>query len=586
MALMWTIDRKRVGKRLGMGCAIAILLTGCDPSPKPPAASEPAPSTAAAPAEPGTLRLLYGRLPTTLNPHLANGFQDFEVARIIYEPLASYNAEGELVPILASVVPSVDNNGIAADGLSVIWTLRPDVVWSDGTPFTAADVVFTFEFASNPVVAAATADYYETVETVEAVDDYTVKVTFKQPTPAWDLPFVGQNGTILPAHLFAEYNNERAREAPANLRPVGTGPYRFVAADRGQWLFVPNDEYREGSPGFSRVELQGGVVPYGAALQVLQSGTADFAHNLQLAADQLASLTDTDTGKLVTTFGSQVERIMFNFADPDAETETGERANADNPHPFLSDLSVRRAIDLAIDRDAIAAQYGRFGRSTGQLLVAPEPYVSEQISHAYDPDLANQLLDEAGWRDSNGNGIRDKNGVEMELRFRTSVNPVRQETQALVAKALANIGMAVTNERIRIDDFFSPDPDQTDSLNHFYADLQEYATGNATPDPTVYLSWWTCNEIAQQANQWQRPNNARYCNATYDDLWDAARRELDPDQRAVLFRRMDELLAEDVALLPLVHRGTTHGISQQLTGYELTPWDTSTWDIANWRRPN
>ncbi|MEO1593136.1 MAG: peptide ABC transporter substrate-binding protein [Cyanobacteria bacterium J06632_22] len=582
MGSVWQLGLKHIGT----GLAIATLLLGCDQLPKPPEANLPSTDTVTVePPDTDTLRLLYGRIPTTLNPHLANGFQDFEVARIIYEPLASHNADGELVPILAAEVPTEKNGGVAADGRTVTWKLRTDVLWSDGTPFTAADVVFTFEFASNPVVAAATADYYDSIDTVEAIDDHTVKITFKQPTPAWDLAFVGQNGTILPVHVFGDSNNERAREATANLRPIGTGPYRFVTAARGRWRFVPNDQYRGTPPAFEQLEIQGGVVPYGAALQVLQSGTADFAHNLQLAADQLTSLTNTETGQLVTIFGPQVERIMFNFADPDVETETGERASPDNPHPFLSDRSVRRAIDLAIDRDAIAAQYGDFGKTTGQLLVAPNVYASDQISHTYDPDQARQLLTQAGWTDSDGNGIRDKDGIEMALRFRTSVNPVRQQTQALVEQSLANIGIAVTNERIRIDDFFSPDPAQLDSLNHFYADLQEYATGNATPDPTIYLSWWTCGEIARQANQWQKPNNARYCNPTYDSLWQAARIELDPDQRAVLFRKLDELLAEDVALLPLVHRGTTHGVSQQLTGYELTPWDTSTWDIANWRRP-
>ncbi|MEO0539532.1 MAG: peptide ABC transporter substrate-binding protein [Cyanobacteria bacterium P01_A01_bin.105] len=587
MASAWHFTRQRVSLGLVNLSLLGGLMGSCDQLPKPPPAAEVVPAESAPEAEApstDTLRLLYGRLPTTLNPHLANGFQDFEAARIVYEPLASYDAAGNLMPILAATAPTPDNGGVAADGRSVTWQLRQGVVWSDGTPFTAADVVFTFEFASNPVVAAATADYYEAIETVEALDDHTVKVTFNQPTPAWDLPFVGQNGLILPAHLFAEVNNEQARAATANLRPVGTGPYRFVAADKGRWLFVPNDRYRDAAPDFERLELQGGVVPYGAALQVLQSGTADFAHNLQLAADQLATLTDTDTGRLVTRFGPQVERIMFNFADPDTETETGERASPEIPHPFLSDRTVRRAIDLAIDRAAIAAQYGNFGRPTRQLLVAPSQYVSEQITYTYDPAQAQALLAEAGWQDTNGNGIRDQNGVEMQLRFRTSVNPVRQETQALVKQFLAEVGIEVINERIRIDDFFSPDPAQSDSLNHFYADLQEYATGNATPDPTVYLSWWTCGEIAQQANQWQKPNNARYCNPTYDSLWQAANNELDPAQRAVLFRRMDELLAEDVALMPLVHRATTHGISQRLTGYELTPWDASTWDIANWRR--
>ncbi|MFZ4641697.1 MAG: ABC transporter substrate-binding protein, partial [Nodosilinea sp.] len=128
--------------------------TNLSTNPVPKAEAE-APAQAA--RDPQTLRLLYSRAALTLNPHLATGYQDFEAARIVYEPLASYNQAGELVPFLADEIPSVDNGGIAKDGTSVTWALRPDVTWADGEPFTADDVVFTFEFIRNPVVAAATA---------------------------------------------------------------------------------------------------------------------------------------------------------------------------------------------------------------------------------------------------------------------------------------------------------------------------------------------------------------------------------------------------------------------------------------------
>jgi peptide/nickel transport system substrate-binding protein len=567
--------------------ALLVGLSGCSQQISEPITENDSPVTAEPPPvdrDWEVLRLLYSRIPTTLNPHLANGFQDFEAARIVYEPLASYNADGALVPILAAEIPTRENQGVSEDGLTVTWKLRDGVTWSDGKPLTAADVVFTYEFASNPQVAAATADYYQGIQTVEAVDERTVKITFKAPTPSWQFPFTGQNGMILPKHIFADYNGLNARQAPANLQPVGTGAYRFITEAEGRWLFAPNERYRKALPPFRLVELQGGIAPYVAARDVLRTGQADFAHNLQLAADELQILSSGGAGTLITLFGSQVERIMLNPTDPNVATETGEKSSTDHPHPFLSELKVRQAIAYAIDRDAIATElYGDLGKPTGQLLVAPQPYVSDQIDYDYNPEKARTLLAESGWQDTNGNGIRDKDGVEMILKFQTSVNTVRQATQEQVKESLAAIGIEVVIERVRVDDFFAADPGQTNSINHFYADLQEYATGSDTPDPTIYMSWWTCDEIATQANNWQKPNNARYCNETYDALWQAASRELDPAQRTVLFKRMDELLAQDVAVLPIVHRTLVNGISNRLTGYEQTPWDASTWDIGEWR---
>lgn len=530
-------------------------------------------------------RLLYSRAPVTLNPHLATGYQDFEAARIVYEPLASYDAQGKLVAFLAEQVPTVENGGVAEDGLSVTWKLRQDVTWSDGEPFTADDVVFTFEFISNPQVAAPTAQFYAAVDTVEALDDHTVKVTFKEPNPAWATPFTGQTGLILPRHIFDESNGPDARESLANLQPVGTGPYQVMGFEPGLIVFEQNPNYWGGAPGLVGIELVGGIAPYAAARDVMLEGQADFAHNLQVEATALENLKDEGKGRILTVFGSYVERVMLNFADPFAETEAGERASVQVPHPYFKDIRVRQAINLGIDRDAIANQlYGFMGRPVSQLLVAPKRYRSEDLDYTYDPKRSEELLEEAGWIDSNDDGIRDKDGVELQIRFRAPVNPVRQKTQTLIKEDLQALGIAVEIERIRVDDFFSGDPEQTKSLNHFFADMQIYSTGNESPDPITYMGWWTCEKIATQANLWQEPNNARYCNPEYDALWQAASQELDPERRAELFQAMDELLIADAAVIPLVHRAIANAVSHDFAGMKPTPWDASTWDINNWYR--
>ena len=204
--------------------AFSVLIAGCQQpvEPVPPTASPPDDALEETVAAPDVLTLIYSRSPATLNPHLATGFQDFEAARIVYEPLASYGPTGELLPILAAELPSLENETVGEDGLSVTWKLRETLRWSDGEPLTADDVVFTYKFITNPTVAAVTAQYYQAIKSVDAVDDHTVKITFKQPTASWQTPFTGLNGLILPEHLFKDFNNRKARVAPANFQPVAT----------------------------------------------------------------------------------------------------------------------------------------------------------------------------------------------------------------------------------------------------------------------------------------------------------------------------------------------------------------------------
>src|SRR6516162_1517053 len=168
----------------------------------------------------GTLKTLFWQAPTLLNPHFAVGTKDQEGSRIFYEPLAAWDPDGNLAPVLAAEVPEIENGGVAPDGMSVIWKLKKDVVWHDGRPFTADDVVFNWEYAADPATAATTIGSYQDA-TVEKLDPLTVRVCFKKPTPFWADAFVGQFGMIIPKHLFEGYKGGNSRDAPANLKPVG-----------------------------------------------------------------------------------------------------------------------------------------------------------------------------------------------------------------------------------------------------------------------------------------------------------------------------------------------------------------------------
>src|SRR5205814_6648499 len=152
----------------------------------------------------GALKVLWWQGATLLQPHFANGTKDQEGSRIFYEPLAVWDNDGNLVPILAAEIPTRENGGLAADGKSVTWKLKRNVTWHDGKPFTADDCVFTWEYAKDPATAAVTIAVYKDV-VVTKVDTYTVKVAFTKATPFWATTFVAAEGMILPKHVFAAY---------------------------------------------------------------------------------------------------------------------------------------------------------------------------------------------------------------------------------------------------------------------------------------------------------------------------------------------------------------------------------------------
>lgn len=563
-----------------------LLLAGCRTAQndQAPTVGTETPATAAD----DTLKLLYWQAPTILNPHFSSGFKDAEASRITLEPLASFDANGDMVLFLAAEEPTLENGGVAADGTAVTWKLKPGVQWSDGTPFTAADVAFTYEFITNPEVATTSAGTYETVASVEALDDTTVKITFTEPNPAWYLVFTGTQGMVLPRHLFQDYNGANGREAPANTQPVGTGPYRVVDFTPGDVVvYEANPSYREADTlAFSRVELKGGGDAASAARAVLQTGDVDYAYNLQVEAAVLKQLEAAGQGAVITNFGSLVERIVLNFSDPNQATADGETSSVEFPHPFLSDAQVRQALNLAVDRQTIAEQlYGSTGQATTHFLVAPEPFKSPNTESTFDLEAAAALLDQAGWTDTNGNGTRDKNGQEMQIVFQTSVNPLRQKTQEIVKQSFEGIGVGVEIKSIDASVYFSGDPASRETLERFQADLQMFATGNTNPDPGAYMKTYTCDEIAQKANNWSKQNYSRYCNPVYDDLWQQSTVELDPTVRQDLFIQMNDLLINEAAVLPIVHRADAAGVSNRLTGISLTPWDLSTWNIATWGRP-
>lgn len=591
-------------KILVIGLTLTIILTGCGVSAVPSATGEPTQVATEAPTEAapargqgGTLTLLYFQAPTTANPHLSPGDKDLSASRIAYEPLASFAKDGKLRPFLAAEIPSLDNGGVAQNGASVTWKLRNDVRWADGEPFTADDVLFTYQYITNPEVKATSASVYQDIENVEVIDDYTVKVNFKKPTAAWYAPFVGPFGMIIPRHLFEAYNGPYAADAPNNLLAIGTGPFYVSewrnedvlliggnAVSTNKIIYEINPHYRDlAKPFFGKVELRGGG-DLDLAVQAGKEGTVDFVWNTAVSEEEALDAESTGKSLFLATPSAFVERIMINFTDPNRQTPEGERSSIQFPHPFLADVSVRRAMAMAINREVIAGWYGLGGTLTTNILAEPPYYASANTGIEYNPQKAAELLEQAGWLDANGDGAREKEGVELRLEFQTSIQNLRQRTQEQVKKDLEAIGFAVALKQIDSSIFFGPPTDTTDTRRQFYSDLEEFAFSNKSLDPTAYMAGWSCDNIAQKENDWALPNWARYCNPEFDNLFNQVVTELNPDRRIELFVQMNEMLIDDMAVIPLVQLANPVAVSVELRGYDFTAWDVEVWDIANWHK--
>jgi peptide/nickel transport system substrate-binding protein len=578
------------------------------PAAAPTAAAKPttapaAPAPTTAPAAPaaatgefpkgqrgkgGTLRILYWQAPTILNEHLSQGTKDQDASRLVLEPLAASDPNGKPVPVLAAEIPTIDNGGISKDQTSITWKLRQDVKWSDGTPFTADDVVFTWKYVADPQTAATDTQIATGVTNVEALDPYTVKVTFKDPNPYPYQIFVSAQGVIIQKKQFENFLGATAKDAPGNLAPIGTGPYKVVDFKPGDVVtYTMNELYRDpDKPYFHDVQIKGGGDATSAARAVFQTGESDYSWNLQVEANVLNQLSQGGKANLVTALSPNVERLNIQFADPNKD-EGGARAEPDTKHPFFSDLNVRKAFAMAVDRKSIAdVLYGPTGQASCNQINSPPEYVSPNTANMdvcqYNIEMGNQLLDQAGWT-RGSDGIRQKDGVRMHVVYQTTVNPLRQKEQDIVKQGWEKLGIEVELKSVDAGVFFSSDAGNPDTAAHFYADVEMYTNGASSPDQTNYINGWTSDQIASKANQWHGLNYHRWSNSDYDAIFNQLKTETDPAKRKDLIIKANDLLISQVVTIPLVARTQpTDGISKQIQGEIPNPWDSVLWNIADW----
>ena len=539
-----------------------------------------------------TLTILYWQAPSTPNPYLSGGFKDRDAGAITLEPLAKYDPNGALVPALAEDIPTLQNGGISQDLTSITWNLKDDLKWSDGSELTAHDVVFTWRYCTDEATGCTASSSFADITSVEALDDSTVKITFHAPSSYPYVPFVSSGAPVLSQAQFADCVGAAAADCDdENFAPLGPGPYRIVEFTPDELaVYERNPHYYGDKPFFDRIILKGGGDALTAAKSVLEEGEGDYAWNLQIDPETLATLEAAGNGKVISAFSSLVERIVLNQTNPDPTLgeDRSEYLDGTNPHPFLTFAPIPQAMSLAIDRNLISERlYGFAGEPTCNLIVGPPSYVSTANDGCLTQDIgaANQLLDDNGVEDTDGDGIREYNGVPLKITFQTSTNDIRQETQVLVQDWWGQIG--IDTEILHHDAavYFGGDPvaDKDAVYSRFFADVQMYASGPDI-DPQQYLVGLTCEEIPDRDNNWGGGNVTRACNPEFDELVEElAHTPIGPD-RTALVKRMNDIQVQAHYEIPLVNRGIVSAHSDTLKGVRINGWNSEMWNIAEWRR--
>jgi peptide/nickel transport system substrate-binding protein len=539
----------------------------------------------------GHINILYWQAVSILNPFLSGGTKDIEAASMVLEPLAHYDEEGQMVAALAEEIPTVENGGVAADFRSITWRLKPGVLWSDGSPFSADDVVFSAQYCMHPEGGCNAISNFTDVDEIRAIDAHTVKISFTVAKPFPYGPLVGSTSPVIQRSQFEHCIGAKAPECTAeNFKPIGTGPFmvgEFRAND--VVTYVANPKYRDpNKPAFASATLKGGGDAASAARSVLETGEFDYAWNLQVEPEILSAMVAAGKGQLVTSFGTSVERLMVQLSNPDASLgdRRGIYDNGNNPHPFLSDPAVRRALSLAIDRSILVELgYGAAGQATCNVLPAPTIYASTANDWCKTQDIAaaNKLLDEAGWRIA-GDGVRSKDGIKLEILYQTSTNSVRQGTQALIKQMWQEIG--VTTELRNIDGavFFGGDQSSPDTFQKFFADIEMFTNNFDGTDPENYMASWLCSDIPDPSNQWIGNNMPRYCDKDYDMLVSEMAATASLADRARIAKKMNDMLIDYGAIIPLIHRGDVSAHAITLEGVKMNSWDSELWNIQDWTR--
>jgi len=553
---------------------LSLALAGCAPSAQPapvqtqppgaqatePPAAEPtqppAPEATEPPAEPpaerSVITMIFTQEFDTLNPYYTNMWFS-QITQSFYNCWAwEFDETANPVPVLVNELPSIDNGGITEGGRVITLKLRNDLAWTDGTPLTADDFIFTYQMVINPANTVAQVSPYDLVESVAAPDPQTVVMTFKEPFAPW-LGTLWRG--ILPKHVLQPVFDAEGTidNAPWNREPtVGCGPFNFAEWESGSFArFVANDKYWRGAPKASEIFVR--FVPDDASqIAALKAGDGDLG--TFFAYSDVPELEAAGI-EVLKSFSGYNEGFYF-YLQPE------------NAHPALLDLNVRLAIAHALNRQKLTEDLLLGLTVPASTLWDNTPYVDPSIApYPYDPEKAKQLLDEAGWVDSDGDGVRDKDGVALELTYGTTTREVRQDTQAVFQQELAAVGIKVELQNFDPDIFFSGygegGPAATGQL-----DLTEYSnvvTGFPDPDSADFL----CSEIPTDENP-AGVNWSAFCDEELNSLLLLQATQVDAKERIDTFHKITKLIFDKVYWLGIWQDPDLFGVSEKLANVRIS----------------
>lgn len=538
-----------------------------EPAAEEPAAEEPVAEEPAAeePAERKVATFIFTQEFDTLNPLYTNMWFSAITHQIWSCYAWDFDDQNNPNLVLISEMPSADNGGISADGKTITLKLRDDIVWSDGTPITSADFVFTYEMTVDPNNTVASAYPYDLMTSVEAPDAQTVVMTFDEPFAPW----VGTlwHG-ILPTHILKPvYEADGTLDnADWNRNPtVGCGPYVFDEWESGSFArFVANENYWLGAPKIDEIFVR--FVPDDASqIAALKAGDGDLGTFFAYPDVPELEAAGIDIIKVY----SGYNEVWFFYMDPE------------NGHPALQDANVRKAIGMGFDRFALNQDLLLGLTDPAVTLWDNTPYADPALQALpYDPEMAKQLLDAAGWVDSDGDGVRDKDGVPLEITYGTTTREVRMDTQAVAQQQLAEIGVKVELLNFDSDIFFSGygegGPAATGQL-----DIFEYSTTTNFPDPDT--ADWRCSEIPSDESP-AGVNWAGLCDEQLDALFQQQSTQVDFAERQQTFYEISRLMYDQTYIVGIWQDPDLFGISGRLENVKIsgsTPFfNIMEWDIA------
>lgn len=523
--------------------------------------------------------------PQILNPHIATQTASGEVSSAVVEGLVQFSADGEYIPELIKELPTEENGGVVLEEgkLTVTYNLLEGVLWSDGNPFTCDDVAFTWEAVVHPDSGAVSTSGYDQITSVECPDDVTVVVTY-EPFYA---PYLGLFTEVMPRHATGA--PEEMQKWPYNWHVLGTGPFKITEWVPGDHItLVKNENYRDypEKPYLDKLIFR--ITPSReAGMAMIQTGEIDFLWDL---IEAVVPDLEGKPGVVVNiAAGLGTERLVLNLADP-ALDATDDPLN--NPHPLLGDVRVRKAIQAAINKDEIneVLLFGAATVGTKEYNIGWPSIGCEIPPSVFDPDAAGALLDEAGFTDDDGDGVRECHGClyasegdPLRLKIQTTTgNKLREEAEQLLIEYVGDVGIEMYIENVPSSVLFASWASDA-FRKHGQYDVLMYTTSGGIDPHNQLNGYFGADKMPTEANSGTGFNYSRWVNMEADALVKAAGDTADIAERQELYCEFMKYIAEDLPHIYLYDRGDIHATLEGLAGYVPNTWSNQTWAVAEWR---